>query len=66
MKIKSLLAVSFVALTATLGAASAEAVKIGVAAEPYPPFAAPDAAAIGLVGKLILSMLFVPKRNWIV
>ena len=44
MKIKSLLAVSFVALTATLGAASAEAVKIGVAAEPYPPFAAPDAA----------------------
>jgi polar amino acid transport system substrate-binding protein len=43
MKIKSLLAISAVALTATMGTAFAE-VKIGVAAEPYPPFAAPDAA----------------------
>jgi polar amino acid transport system substrate-binding protein len=28
----------------TAGAAAADAVKVGIAAEPYPPFAAPDAA----------------------
>jgi polar amino acid transport system substrate-binding protein len=44
MNIKSVLTASLVALTATMATASAEALKIGVAAEPYPPFAAPDAA----------------------
>ncbi|MBK8457838.1 MAG: transporter substrate-binding domain-containing protein [Phyllobacteriaceae bacterium] len=38
------LAAGVVAFAALTGAAQAEAVKIGIAAEPYPPFASPDAA----------------------
>lgn len=42
MKIKALIAA--VAATIAAGAASAEQVKIGIAAEPYPPFASLDAS----------------------
>lgn len=44
MKLKSLLAVGIATLALTTGAALAEPIKIGIAAEPYPPFASPDAA----------------------
>lgn len=43
MKIKTILAAGIAAL-AFASAAGAEQVKIGIAAEPYPPFASPDAA----------------------
>lgn len=39
-----LFAAGFVAAAALTGAAQAEAVKVGIAAEPYPPFASPDAS----------------------
>ncbi len=44
MNIKSALTAGLIALTATVGVAQAEQVKIGVAAEPYPPFSSPDAS----------------------
>lgn len=44
MKLKSTLAAGAAALALMTGAAMADAVKIGIAAEPYPPFAAPDSA----------------------
>lgn len=44
MKLKSLIAAGVAAMTFATGAATAEPVKIGIAAEPYPPFAAPDSA----------------------
>ncbi|WP_324753859.1 transporter substrate-binding domain-containing protein [Roseovarius sp. Pro17] len=44
MKLKVMLTAATAALALTTGAAMADAVKIGIAAEPYPPFAAPDAA----------------------
>ncbi|SFU06031.1 transporter substrate-binding domain-containing protein [Sedimentitalea nanhaiensis] len=44
MKIKHILTAGLTALTVAAGAATADEVKIGIAAEPYPPFAAPDAA----------------------
>ncbi len=44
MNIKKILAASLAALALTAGAAAAQEVKIGIAAEPYPPFASPDAA----------------------
>lgn len=42
MKLNIMLAAAALAFTA--GIASAETVKIGIASEPYPPFAAPDSA----------------------
>ena len=47
MNIKSFLKTTVAAVVlvvAGLGAANAEQVKVGIAAEPYPPFAAPDAS----------------------
>ncbi|PWW01428.1 amino acid ABC transporter substrate-binding protein (PAAT family) [Hoeflea marina] len=44
MTFKSIAAASLLALAASLGAASAEQIKVGIAAEPYPPFASADAA----------------------
>lgn len=44
MSYKTLIAAGLTALALASGTASAEPVKIGIAAEPYPPFAAPDAA----------------------
>ncbi|KIC35113.1 transporter substrate-binding domain-containing protein [Leisingera sp. ANG-M7] len=42
MKLKALLAAATAAAALTAGAAAAEQVKIGIAAEPYPPFASLD------------------------
>ena len=44
MKLKTLLAAGIAAMALTTGAALAEPIKIGIAAEPYPPFMSPDAA----------------------
>lgn len=44
MKLTSLLAAATTASALVAGAAAAEQVKIGIAAEPYPPFAAPDSS----------------------
>ncbi len=44
MKIKALLAAGIAALALTVGAATAEQVKVGIAAEPYPPFASLDSS----------------------
>lgn len=44
MKLKSLLAAGVAAMVLTTGAAMAEPIKIGIAAEPYPPFTMPDAS----------------------
>ena len=44
MKIKNLLAVGLTTAVLVAGAATAEEVKIGIAAEPYPPFASLDAS----------------------
>lgn len=44
MKLTSLLAAATAASALFAGAAAAEQVKIGIAAEPYPPFAAPDSS----------------------
>ncbi|MFW8594670.1 transporter substrate-binding domain-containing protein [Cribrihabitans neustonicus] len=44
MKLKALLGAATAAAALTAGAAAAEQVKIGIAAEPYPPFASPDSA----------------------
>lgn len=44
MKFNTMLATAATALALTAGAAAADAIKIGIAAEPYPPFAAPDSA----------------------
>lgn len=44
MKLKTLLAAATAASALYAGAAAAEQVKIGIAAEPYPPFAAPDSS----------------------
>lgn len=45
MKIKTLsLAAAALALASFAGAAEAQQVKVGIAAEPYPPFTSPDAA----------------------
>ncbi|GHE94163.1 amino acid ABC transporter [Aliiroseovarius zhejiangensis] len=44
MKLKTLLAAGLTASALTAGAASADEVKIGIAAEPYPPFASLDAS----------------------
>jgi len=59
MKLKSILGtVAALALTAT--AATAE-IKIGFAAEAYPPFTAKNAAANGKVLKSISKTLFVQR-----
>ena len=44
MTITRKIAAGLVAVALTAGAVAAEQVKIGIAAEPYPPFASPDAA----------------------
>lgn len=44
MKLKHLLAVGLTSTLLAAGAASAEEVKIGIASEPYPPFASPDSS----------------------
>ncbi|KIC22879.1 MULTISPECIES: transporter substrate-binding domain-containing protein [unclassified Leisingera] len=44
MKLKALLAAATAAAALTTGAAAAEQVKIGIAAEPYPPFASLDSS----------------------
>ncbi|UWQ57682.1 transporter substrate-binding domain-containing protein [Leisingera caerulea] len=44
MKLKALLAAGVAAAALTAGAAAAEQVKIGIAAEPYPPFASLDSS----------------------
>ena len=44
MKGPKILAAALIAAVAFVGAAQAQAVKVGIAAEPYPPFASPDAA----------------------
>ncbi len=44
MKLKTTLAAGAATLALMTGAAMAQAVKVGIAAEPYPPFAAPDSA----------------------
>ena len=44
MKLKTLLAAAVAAATLAAGTASAEQVKIGIAAEPYPPFASADSS----------------------
>ncbi|WP_113912479.1 transporter substrate-binding domain-containing protein [Roseovarius dicentrarchi] len=44
MKLRTMLTAATAALALAAGAAAAETVKIGIAAEPYPPFAAPDSA----------------------
>ncbi|MFW8636275.1 transporter substrate-binding domain-containing protein [Cribrihabitans pelagius] len=44
MELKALLSAAAAAAALTAGAAAAEQVKIGIAAEPYPPFASPDSA----------------------
>ncbi|NDW53663.1 transporter substrate-binding domain-containing protein [Aliiroseovarius sp. PrR006] len=44
MKTKALVALGLATAMMTTGAASAEEVKIGIAAEPYPPFASLDAS----------------------
>ncbi len=44
MKLKTMLTTATAALALTAGAAMADTVKIGIAAEPYPPFAMPDAS----------------------
>ncbi len=44
MKLRTMLATATAAALLTAGAAAADTVKIGIAAEPYPPFAAPDSA----------------------
>ena len=44
MNFKTVIAASLLALSASMGAASAEQVKVGIAAEPYPPFASADSA----------------------
>ncbi|WP_291732079.1 transporter substrate-binding domain-containing protein [Leisingera sp. F5] len=44
MKLKVLLAAATAAAALTAGAAAAEQVKIGIAAEPYPPFASLDSS----------------------
>jgi len=42
MKLKTLLSILAIAFTLTTGVAAADKVKIGIAAEPYPPFASPN------------------------
>ncbi len=44
MKLRTMLATATAAALLAGGAAAAETVKIGIAAEPYPPFALPDSA----------------------
>ncbi|KIC20158.1 transporter substrate-binding domain-containing protein [Leisingera sp. ANG-Vp] len=44
MKLKALLAAATAAAALTAGAAAAEQVKIGIAAEPYPPFSSLDSS----------------------
>ena len=44
MKLKALLTAASAAAALTAGAAAAEQVKIGIAAEPYPPFASLDSS----------------------
>jgi polar amino acid transport system substrate-binding protein len=44
MKLKALLAAATAATALTAGAAAADQVKIGIAAEPYPPFASLDSS----------------------
>lgn len=44
MKLKTILAATVTAATLAAGAATAEQVKIGIAAEPYPPFSSLDAS----------------------
>jgi len=44
MKLKTLLAAAVAAATLAAGTAHAEQVKIGIAAEPYPPFASADSS----------------------
>lgn len=44
MKFRTILATASAAALLSAGAAAAETVKIGIAAEPYPPFAVPDSA----------------------
>ncbi|WP_417712911.1 transporter substrate-binding domain-containing protein [Pseudophaeobacter arcticus] len=44
MKLKTLLATGLTLATLTAGAAQADQVKIGIAAEPYPPFASLDSS----------------------
>ncbi|TDE37917.1 transporter substrate-binding domain-containing protein [Antarcticimicrobium sediminis] len=44
MKLKTILAATLAAATLAVGTASAEQVKIGIAAEPYPPFASTESS----------------------
>lgn len=44
MKAKSLISTLLVSLVLASGSAAADKVKVGIAAEPYPPFASPDAS----------------------
>src|SRR5690606_25994295 len=44
MTLKTLLTAATAALALTTGAAMADTIKVGIAAEPYPPFAMPDAS----------------------
>ena len=44
MTIKNLMAASLTAIVLGAGAVATEDVKIGIAAEPYPPFASLDAS----------------------
>ncbi|MFZ1469819.1 MAG: transporter substrate-binding domain-containing protein [Paracoccaceae bacterium] len=46
MKLKTLLASGIAAIALTAGAAMAEQVKIGIASEPYPPFASLDSSGV--------------------
>ena len=50
MKLKALLTAASTVAVLTAGAAAAEQVKIGIAAEPYPPFASPDSS--GQLGRM--------------
>ena len=44
MKIRTLISTMVLALAFTTNVSAADKVKIGIAAEPYPPFASPDAS----------------------
>lgn len=44
MKLRTIVTLGALAVAAATGAASADVVKVGIASEPYPPFASPNAA----------------------
>ena len=63
MNLKTILTATVAAATLTAGAATAEQVKIGIAAEAYPRLIL---QASGSAGKLKSSMPFVLLPNWTV